>query len=329
MMSKGAILILYNKVSKKAAKDQIDVLYQVNAVSEALEQLGYAVCKHPFPEKPKDIIETLKETKPSVIFNLVETVAGSEELSYLAPSIFEAMNMKYTGNNAEASILTSDKLVTKKLLRSCGIETPPWITARDENGFEEGERYIVKPVYGDGSVDLNQDSIVTAESVRQVREILAVMKEKTDRDFFAEKYIEGREINVSLLGENGKPLILPPTEIKFVGYKEKHIYEILTYRSKWEEDSFEYKNAVSSGAFEDEDKVLLENLEDIAEKCWYEFGLKGYARVDFRIDKSGRPYALEINTNPCITPGESSFIKSAIHGGLDYAGVVEKIISEA
>jgi D-alanine-D-alanine ligase len=147
--------------------------------------------------------------------------------------------------------------------------------------------------------------------------------------FFAEKYIEGREINVSILGENGKPLILPPTEIKFVGYKEKHIYEILTYRSKWEEDSFEYKNAVSSGSFEDGDKTLLKNLEDIAEKCWYEFGLKGYARVDFRIDKNGQPWALEINTNPCITPGESSFIKSAIHGGLDYAGVVSKIVLEA
>lgn len=328
MLSKGAIPILYNEVAKDAAKDEIDVLYEVKAVSTALEQLGFTVSEHPFPGNPKDTLEILKETKPLLIFNLVESVAGSGKLSYLAPSILEALNMKYTGNSAEAIFLTTDKIVTKKLLKSRGIPTPQWITARGENEFTKDDRYIIKPVYEDGSIDIYQNSIVTIESIHQIRELLNVMKEKTDKEFFAEKYIDGREINVSILGENGKPLILPPTEIKFIGYKKKNIDEIFGYRSKWEEDSFESKNVVSSGVFEDRDETLLKYLEEISEKCWYEFGLKGYARVDFRIDKAGMPWVLEINANPCITPGESSFLRSAAQGGLDYIDVVKRIISE-
>ena len=293
-----------------------------------MEKLGFTVSKHPFPGNPKDMLETLKGMEPLLIFNLVETVAGKGQLSYLAPSIFEALDMKYTGNTAEAILLTTNKVVTKKLLASCGILTPQWITASNESGFSKPDRYIFKPIYEDGSIDLDQNSVVMIESINQAREILSAMEVKYGEEFFAEKYIEGREINVSILGNDGNPMILPPTEIKFIGYKEKHIDEIFDYRSKWDENSFEAKHAISSCVFDERDKTLLENLKDISEKCWQEFRLKGYARVDFRIDKEGKPWALEINANPCITPGDSSFLRSATQGGLEYIDVVRSIIND-
>ena len=329
MTSKGIIPVMYNQVTEKASKDEIDVLYQVDAVSTALEQLGFTVSRHPFPESPEEMFETLKETKPLLVFNLVEAVSGQGKLSYLAPSILEAMNIKYTGCPAEAIFLTTNKIVTKRLLKSCDIPTPQWITIQDESGFTKGDRYIIKMVYEDGSVGLYQDSIVTIESISQIRELLGSMKKKTGKEFFAERFIDGREINISILGENGRPSVLPPGEIKFIGYKEKNIEEILDYRAKWEEDSYEYKNTVSSNSFDSRDNALLKELKKISIECWCEFGLTGYARVDFRIDREGRPWVLEINANPCITPGGSGFIRSAAQGGLDYKAVVKRIISEA
>lgn len=328
MTSKGVISILYNQVDEKASKDEIDVLYQVDAVSTALEQLGFTVSRHPFSGDPKEMLEALRETRPLLVFNLVETVSGQGKLSYLAPSILETLDIKYTGCSAEAIFLTTNKIVTKKLMRSCGIQTPQWITIQDESGFAQNDRYIIKAVYEDGSVGLYQDSIVAVESVNQIREVLEQKKKKTGREFFAEKYIEGREINISILGEKCRPFVLPPGEIKFIGYKEKNIEEILDYQAKWEEDSFEYKNTVPSNSFNSRDNALLKELEKISIECWREFGLKGYARVDFRIDKEGRPWVLEINANPCITPGESGFIRSAAQAGLDYIDVVKRIISE-
>lgn len=328
-MSKGFIPVFYNEVTEKAANDELDVLHEVNAVSDALEELGFTVLQYKFPGDPANLLEMLTEKKPLLIFNLVEAVAGNGKLSYLAPSILEALRMKYTGNSAEAIFLTTDKIVTKKLLMSCGIQTPQFISARDENAFAKDDQYIIKPVYEDGSVGLDQDSIVTIESIRHIREKLNAMKEKNGEEYFAEKYIDGREINVSILEINGAPLVLPPTEIKFVGYKEKHIHEIFDYRSKWETQSFEAKHVVSTSAFNDGDKTLYHHLKEISEKCWYEFGLKGYARIDLRVDKDEKPWVLEINANPCITPGESSFLRSAAQGGLEFIDVVKQLISIA
>ena len=327
-MPKGLIPIIYNEISERAAKDEIDVLHQVDAVSEALKQLDFTVSKHPFSSNPKDIIEALQATNPLFIFNLVEMVGGSGKLSYLAPSIFEALNIRYTGNSAEAIFLTTNKVVTKKILRSHGIPTAPWVTCRDEHAFLEGDRYIIKPVYEDGSVGLSQDSIVRADSIHQLREILTKAKERTRKDHFAERYIEGREIKCYVIGNNGGTMILPPNEIKFMGYKEMNIDPILGFSANWESDSFEYKNTISSGVFDDGDKALIQELETITKRCWDEFGLNGYAGVDFRIDEDGRPWVLEINANPCITPDESGFIRSAARAGLDYLAVVERIISE-
>jgi D-alanine-D-alanine ligase len=328
MTSKGVIPVLYNEVSKKALKDEIDVIYQVDAVAVALEQLGFTVSRHAFPRNMLETVETLKEMKPLLVFNLVEAVLGQGKLSYLAPSILEALSIKYTGCSAEAILLTTNKIVTKKLLRSCGIPTPPWITAHDEGSFIHDERYIIKAVYEDGSVDLHQDSIVAMKNTNQIKEFLELMNKRAGKEFFAEKYIEGREINISMLGEKGRPTILPPSEVKFTGYKEKNLEEILDYCSKWEEDSFEYKNTFSSKSFDSRDYRLLKELEEISMECWREFSLKGYARVDFRIDREGRPWVLEINSNPCITPGGSGFINSAMQGGLDFKAVIERIISE-
>lgn len=326
MTSKGIVPVLYNELSEIAAKDEIDVLYQVDAVAAALEQLGFTVSRHAFPGNMTETVEALKEMKPLLVFNLVEAVSGQSRLSYLAPSILEALGIKYTGCPAEAILLTTNKVVTKKLIRSCGISTPPWITAHDGRVFTQGEKYIIKAVYEDGSVDLHQDSIVNIESIRQIRKTLDSMKQKTGKEFFAEKYIYGREISISMLGGNSMPEVLPPREIKFTGYKEKNLEEILDYRSKWEEDSFAYKNSISTSNFDSKDHKLLKVLTDISIRCWQEFGLKGYARVDFRIDSEGEPWVLEINANPCITPGEAGFLSSAEEVGLDFKDVVNRII---
>ncbi len=328
MTSKDVILILYNKVSEEASKDEIDILCQVDAVSAALEKLGYTASIHPFSGNPGEIIDAVNKTKPLLVFNLVETVLGQGRLSYLAPSILETLDIKFTGSSAESILLTTDKIITKKLLRSCGIPTPQWITIQDDNGFAKDDRYIVKTVYEDGSVGIFQDSIVAAENIDQLRSILESKKKKNGRDFFAEKYIAGREINISLVGDKGKPIVLPPGEIKFIGYKEKNIEEILDYHAKWEEDSFEFKNTISSNSFDKKDDKLLKELADISAECWREFGLKGYARVDFRIDREGRPWVLEINANPCIAPEGSGFILSAARAGLDYKEVIGRIIAE-
>ncbi len=325
--SNTLVIVLYNRVSENASTDELDVLLQVDAVASSLERLGYTVIKHAFSDDLEAII-SIKEAEPLFVFNLVEAFPGKGKLIFIAPAILECLGVRYTGCSAEAILLTANKVVTKKLLSARGLPTPPWVTADESDGFTANARYIVKAVYEDGSMGLNQSSVVTAESIGKLRQIIKSEESRTGFEVFAEKFIDGREIHISLLGEKGKPRLLYPSEIKFTGFEERNHLKIVDYRAKWEEDSIEYISTVSSNNIEDCDRALIETLKKISFACWYEFGLKGYARVDFRIDENGNPWVLEINANPCITPKESGFIKSAEKSGLDYTEVIRKITLE-
>ena len=322
-----SIIILYNKLPDKPTKDAEDVLYQVNAVFNALQSLGFHTVKLAFNGDFGELTKNIKAANPALVFNLVEEVSGKGKLSYLLPSYFESMNIKYTGCSGEAIMLTTNKIITKKLLKISGIPTAPWVSEEQDYGFNSNDTYIIKAVYEDGSIGLSQDSIVKCENINKLISILKALKEKTGNEVFAEKYIDGREINISILGNKVNPIVLTPCEIKFSGFEGMNKAKIFDYRAKWEEDSFEYQNIKSSNSFEIKDEELLKELKRFSLLCWQEFNLNGYGRVDYRIDSEGKPYVLELNANPCITPGDSSFIRSTEKSGLTYEEIIKSIIS--
>ncbi len=326
MAESGEIIIVYNEIYENSCDDEKDVLKQVEAVFDALKTIGFSVSAVGFDGNPMRIYEVLNKKKPLLVFNLVESVRGTGRLSYISAAIFELLNIKYTGCPAEAIMITTNKVMTKKILISSDIPTPKWITEYDEN-TDLHTKYILKPVYEDGSVGLSRKSIVNCKNTEEIKQIIKSIKTETKTDYFAEKYIEGREMNVSIIQVNNQPMVLPPSEIKFIGYKENGLDEIVDYSAKWNENSYEYKNTVTSTDFGSEDKTLLDNLKEISLKCWLEFGLKGYARIDFRVDRDKNPYVLEINANPCITPNGSGFLNSALQVGMDFQEVIKMLIA--
>ncbi len=90
--------------------------------------------------------------------------------------------------------------------------------------------------------------------------------------------------------------------------------------------SFEYKNTVRTFDFEEKERDLLDQIREISMKCWNVFGLRGYARVDFRVSEEGHPFVLELNANPCIAE-DSGFMAACRHAGLDNSEVIKRIIS--
>ncbi len=154
-------------------------------------------------------------------------------------------------------------------------------------------------------------------------EIIEILKEKTGETYFAEQYIGGREFNISLLGNPVR--VLPIAEMEFNNYPEEKL-KIIGYRAKWDKKSYEYNNTKRNFDFWENEKPLLKNLENICMKCWKIFSLRGYARIDFKMDKNQIPYVLEINSNPCISP-DSGFIAAAEREGLSHAKIIKEVIS--
>jgi len=169
--------------------------------------------------------------------------------------------------------------------------------------------------------------VIFAEDSEQLALALELRQQTFGGECFAERYIEGREFNLSLLASAGKPEVLPPAEIRFEGYPPNK-RKIVDYRAKWDETSFEYIHTSRCFHFAPKDGPLLQKMIGIAKKCWDLFGLRGYARVDFRADEAGKPWVLEINANPCISP-DAGFVAAAMQGGLGMGEIVARIISAA
>jgi D-alanine-D-alanine ligase len=156
-------------------------------------------------------------------------------------------------------------------------------------------------------------------------EMLKIQASRLGGACFAEVFIEGREFNLSLLDGPDGPQVLPPAEIIFEGYEDGKP-RIVGYRAKWDDTSYEYHHTPRCFDFPPEDRALLEELKQTALRCWQVFGLKGYVRVDLRVDSSGRPWILEINTNPCLSP-DAGYPAAAARAGYSLADVINQLIN--
>ncbi len=320
------VVVLHSAVSKDAGKDEQDVLEQAKAVSEALRRLGYEHSIQPFDGDVERLEECLQRVRAGLVFNLVETVGGSGRFIHWAPAWLERRGIPHTGSSAGALFATSNKLEAKNRMKAAGLPTPGWYV-RGEGGdgkdWRPG-RFIVKSVWEHASVGLGTDSVIEALSPIQLTEAMELRGESLGGDCFAERYIEGREFNLSMLTGYDGPVVLPPAEIRFDDYPEGKV-RIVDYRAKWEEGSFEFHHTPRTFDLEPHDAALVEKLKTLAVACWRLFGLQGYARVDFRVDLEGRPSILEVNANPCIAP-DSGFVAAASRAGIDFEEVVRRVL---
>ena len=146
------------------------------------------------------------------------------------------------------------------------------------------------------------------------------------RPCFAERFIRGREFNLSVLAGPAEPEVLAPAEIDFSAFPVGKA-RMVGYRAKWVEDSFEYSNTPRRFEFGAADAPLLANLEQLARATFVAMGLSGYARVDFRVDDEG-PWILEVNANPCITP-DAGFPAALTQSGIRYKDAIARIVAAA
>lgn len=324
------VVLLHSELSDVVSKDEEDVLVQVERVDKALRDFHYDVEVLPFSMNLAAVEAGLKQVQPQFVFNLVETVGGSGRLIHAAPSLLDHLGIRYTGAPTEAAFITSNKILAKKIMLQSGVPTPVWLDLSafgDNPAFEQGH-YIVKSLWEHASVGLDEDSVVYAENREALFREMCRRKEPLGGNCFAEAYIEGREFNISLLGGcSEEPTVLPAAEIRFEEYPADK-KKVVGYRAKWETESFEYRNTRRSFEFAVRDESLLNKLETTARECWRIFGLRGYARVDFRVDHAGKLWVLEVNTNPCLSP-DSGFTAATERAGLSFHSVVQRIIESS
>jgi D-alanine-D-alanine ligase len=318
------VLVLHSDVAPDAPADEIDTLITARAIGEALESRGHRVGLAPFIFDPDALRRHVTEPRADVVFNMVEAVFRQGELAPIVPTLLEKLNVPFTGCSAAPMALAGDKPLAKKLLRLAGLPTPEWEDAPFDQ-LRNDARYIVKSATEDASLGLDSKAVVMGREAAKARAEFC-QREYGGR-WFAEAYIEGREFNISVLEENGRPRVLPIPEMVFQNWNAD-CPRIVGYDAKWAETSSEYNDTARQFHSVSDDPALHKNLTEHSEAAWRLFGLKGFARIDFRVSEDGEPTILEINPNPCLERS-AGFAAAATEAGMSYAEIIERILEAA
>ena len=326
----AAIAIIYNQPvacaytgrNEQAAED--GVLAEAAAVEKALKSLGYATLKIPLTQPLEEAYDKLAQIKADVVFNLFEGFSGFPETEAYIADKLESLTLCYTGSPAAALRLALDKSATKKRLQEAGIPTPAFQTLDEANlsDFNLNFPCIVKPNADDASHSLSAKSVV--HDLASLREIVCEVSLTYGNKALVEEYIDGREFNITVMG-NEILTALPVSEICFS--LPEGMPRILNYESKWQTDSVYYKGTPPQCPAKI-DSVTQGDIIESGLRAYAVTGCCGYARVDMRMDESGRVYVLEVNPNPDISPDAGASIQAAADG-LSYNDFIYNIVQLA
>lgn len=326
------VVVLFNEPCDGADTAELDVLDQVQAVREALGGAA-EVCCFGVTLNLAALDAELVRHPPDVVFNLVEALGGNDRLGTLVPLLLESRGIRYTGAGAAAQIRLADKARAKASLRAAGLPTPDWFvpggkTSRACERFPGAGSYIVKARCDHASMGLDDHAIVRADTAAELEAAIGERTRRFGAEFFAERFIPGREFNLALLQRSGTSVeVLPPAEIDFSAFTPDKP-RIVGYNAKWREDSFEYLQTPRRFDLPVGDAELATRLEGLARRAWALFGLRGYARVDYRVDQDGIPWILELNFNPCLSP-DAGFAAALAAAGIPFPAALERVLDAA
>ncbi|MDH4107436.1 MAG: D-alanine--D-alanine ligase [Gammaproteobacteria bacterium] len=319
---RDTILVLHESMGADIRPDEQDTLAQVDHVTSVLDALGYDVDVLAADLDLGALRAAVRGRRPDCVFNLVESLGGDGRLIHLAPAVLESIGQPFTGCGSQAMFLTTHKQLAKHWMRAHGVPTPASF-GPGEATADAGGTWIVKSLCEHASFGMDDGCVVdgTVEAERRLEHCRRVH----GGDWFAEQYVDGREFNVAVLEADGRPNILPMAEMTFVGYPAGKP-RIVGYAAKWDESAPEYR--ATRRVFPELPGPEREALEGVVMDCWRIFGLRGYARVDIRMDAAGVPWVLEVNANPCLSP-DAGFAAAADRAGLTAEHIVSQLLREA
>lgn len=289
------------------------------AVREALRELGHQALPIPLGADLAGFVTALRTAAPDLVFNLCEGFWGDSGKELHVAALYELLGLPYSGSAPLCLGLSQDKVLTKDLLVRHGLPTPPYrlvpVDSPLPGDLDLPYPLIVKPRSEDASLGVTAESVVAdrAALARRVRYIHATYQQ----DALVEEFIAGREFNAAILGTTPLPL----SEIVFQpGLSQA----IVSYAGKWVTTSSDYQRTVPACPAS-LSPPLAERLQEIALQAYRLLGCRDYARVDLRL-RDERPYILELNANPDISP-DAGLARAAAAAGLPFPRLIERILA--
>ncbi len=311
--------ILWSEIPKDGSRHPDDsARTTVQEFQKALLPLKADIFTFPFPCNKKDFIRFigfLESRRTDYVFNFCEELNNDSSYEGNMAAFLELLGIPYSGSPSEALYFCRDKFRVNALLRSAGIPVPWGYAAYEIKDLKKPESpVILKPACEDGSLGLSRNCV--CRDLKGLKKAFQETRKTVSGPLLVEEYIEGREVNVSVLRGNAFAF----SEVHFA-FKDKSHPNILTYEAKWDAQSPVYRESETRCPARLRSS-LKTKLKQNAEKIFSLLKLKDYARVDFRIDHLGNPFVIDVNPNPCIAP-DSGFVKALTHKKINIKKMIE------
>ena len=272
-----------------------------------------------------DIRRAAAEWKPHIAFNLLEGFDDVTIFDQNVVSHLELLKLSYTGCNPRGLLLARDKSLSKKLLAYHRIPVTEFEVFRIGRPIRRPKRLsfplIVKSLTQEASIGISQASVVDTDE--KLKDRVAFIHESIRTAAIVERYIEGRELYVGIIG-NQVLQVLPVWELFFMNMPAE-AKRIATDRVKWSV-KYQKKYGIESGPAQNLSDAENEKILNICRRAYRALELSGYARIDLRLDEAGDAWVLEANPNPQIARGED-FAASAEKAGISYEALLQRIVN--
>jgi D-alanine-D-alanine ligase len=295
-------------------------LETISLVAKALEKSGHTV---KLIQGDANIIPNLEEFLPrisegkelGIVFNLALGIQGKCRYTHI-PAILEASGIPYTGSSPLGHALALDKVIAKQIFIATGLPTPDFTVFNDTQELTHALHYpiVVKPRSEAASLGL---TVVRDE--KGLKEALADILETFKQPALAERYIEGRELNVSIYG-NAPPLVLPVLEVQMEGANPN----VFSHDLKFNHTGTRVRKVCPAKL----PPGLSVHIQELALRAYQVLNIYDHARVDIRLDKNNNPFLLELNSMVSVNP-TSSLVYAAKSVGIDYDRLINEILDAA
>jgi D-alanine-D-alanine ligase len=294
-------------------------------VCSTLEQLGHEVRALGVQDELHPIRDAVEEFKPDVAFNLLEEFQGNVLYDQNVVSLLELLRVPYTGCNPRGLIISREKALSKKLLVYHRIRVPEFhafpLGLKVKRPRHLAFPLIVKSLTEHASLGISKASIVYDDA--ELSERVKFVHRRIKTDAIAEQFIEGREVYVSVLG-NDRLTALPARELVI---ESEHSDAPVIATEKVKHDlQYQERHGVDQKPAIDLPPAVEAALPRLSKRIYRILGLSGYARIDYRISPDGQMWCLEANPNPEISMGEE-FASAAAQAGISYPELLQRLLN--
>jgi D-alanine-D-alanine ligase len=288
-----------------------------------LGEMGHEVHPLGVGDDLKVVRRAVEERKPHIVFNMMEAFHELGTFDHNIVSYLELLRVPYTGSNPRGLMLARDKALSKTILHYHRIPVPDFAVVHVGRKVRPPKRLgypvIVKSLTQEGSTGISQASVVDDED--KLRERVKFIHESIGTDAILERYIEGRELYVGIIG-NQRLTVFPVWELHFTKRGDE-VHRIATERVKWS-TKYQRKYGIKTRAAKLADDIAA-RIQHLCKRVYRSLDLSGYARIDLRMDEDGKAYVIEANPNPQLAYGED-LAESAERAGVSYEQLLQRIL---